>query len=134
MEYKLPKKRESATYELVILSQELGRFKIYLTVGVNETGRPLEIWLDCAKEGALLRELMHGWASLFSVALQGGVPLRRMAHLYKPWRFEPLGKVEGFDRIQTCESVLSLVVAVLEAEFPKEFTDEVVGQKDLFSK
>jgi hypothetical protein len=45
-----------------------------------------------------------------------------------------LGKVEGFDRIQTCESVLSLVVAVLEAEFPKEFTDEVVGQKDLFSK
>lgn len=113
----LPAKRKTLTYELVILTAT-GKFKLYLAVGMVDEGRPLEIWLDCAKEGTMLREFMHAWASLFSIALQSGVPLPRLVNLYKNWRFEPCGLVEGFEKVPSCESVLSLVVSVLEAEFP----------------
>lgn len=130
MDLEKPKKRDSVIYELVILSLQ-GRFKMYLTVGVNTSGKPIEIWLDCAKEGAMLRELMHAWAALFSVALQGGVPLERLINLYKPWGFEPCGRVEGLPGIETCESPISLVASVLEAEFPKETVPQEI-QKTLF--
>lgn len=129
----IPKKRDTWTYELAILSQQ-GRFKMYLAVGMGPDGRPLEIWLDCAKEGTMLREFMHAWASLFSIALQSGVPLSRLVHLYKTWRFDPCGPVDGHGQVKTCESVLSLVVSVLEAEFPKEAAGQPEGQRDLFSK
>lgn len=55
----VPKQRDSWTYELVIQSPETGRFKLYLAVGMDASGRPIEIWLDCAKEGTMLRELTY---------------------------------------------------------------------------
>lgn len=132
METQLPKKRPTLTYELIIRTDE-GRFKIYLAVGMGLDGKPLEIWLDCAKEGTMLRELMHAWAALFSIALQNGVPLGRIIRLYKNWRFEPCGKVEGYEPVESCESLLSLVVSVLEAEFPREAAvGQATVQKDLF--
>lgn len=129
--FPLPRKRDSATYELVV-EGESGRLKMYLTVGRGEDGRPLEIWLDVAKEGTMLRELMHAWASLFSIALQSGVPLGRLVKLYRPWCFQPAGRVEGFPKIEFCTSVLSLVVSVLEAEFPSFLSEPPSAQKELF--
>lgn len=112
----LPYKRTNCIYELVIHGEN-GRFKMYLTVGLSPDGRPLEIWMDCAKDGTTLRELMHSWAALFSIALQSGVPLPRLVKLYRDWRFQPCGRVEGFDKVQKCESMVSLVALVLDAEF-----------------
>lgn len=109
-------KRPSAIYELVIRSEVLGRFKFYLTVGLHG-GRLIELWLDCAKEGATLRELLHAWSALFSVALQEGVPLARLVKLYKKWKFEPCGRVEGFPGIESCVSMLELVATILEREY-----------------
>jgi len=127
----VPQRRETSIYELVILSPETGRFKLYLSVGKDVAGRPVEIWLDCAKEGTMLREFMHAYAALFSIALQHGVPLARLVKLYKEWRFEPCGAVQGFGAVAECQSVLSLVVKVLEAEFPAEMAPPP-GQKDLW--
>lgn len=112
-----PPKRDTTTYELVVHSAEAGRFKLYLAVGTDREGRPFEIWLDCAKEGTMLREFMHAWAALFSIALQGGVPLEKLVRKYKEWRFEPAGRVEGVPGIERCDSVLALIVTVLEKEF-----------------
>jgi len=128
----VPKRRDSCVYELVIQSVETGRFKLYLSVGKDAAGRPVEIWLDCAKEGTMLREFMHAYAALFSIALQHGVPLARLVKLYKEWRFEPCGAVQGFGGVAECQSVLSLVVRVLEAEFPGE-TAPPPAQQDLWS-
>jgi hypothetical protein len=128
----LPRKRDLNTYELVIMSQT-GRFKFYLAVSRNGEGHPVEIWVDCAKEGTMLREFMHGWAALFSIALQHRVPLDHLIGLYKEWQFEPCGAVQGFPGITTTPSVLSLVVSILEKEFPKESTPQE-GQTDLFPK
>ena len=129
----VPKKRDTWIYELVIQSPETGRFKLYLSVAKDPEGRPIEIWLDCAKEGTMLREFMHAWAALFSVALQHRIPLATLVKLYKEWGFQPSGVVQGFEKIKSCESVLSLVVSVLELEFPKEMPVQK-GQGDLFSK
>lgn len=109
-------KREHWIQELVIHGN-MGRLKIYLTAGLDSEDRPIEIWLDCAKEGATLRHLMHGWAALFSVALQSGVSFARLVKLYKGWQFEPSGRVEGHPKVESCQSILDLVVSVLEAEF-----------------
>lgn len=129
----VPKKRDTWTYELVIQSPETGRFKLYLAVAKDPEGRPIEIWLDCAKEGTMLREFMHAWAALFSTALQHRIPLAHLVKLYKESRFQPFGRVEGFEKITSCESVLSLVVSVLELEFPHEMPPPR-EQKDLFAK
>lgn len=114
-------KRKTWTYELVIHSS-MGRFKFYLAVSENETATPIEIWIDCAKEGAMLRELMHAWAATFSVALQHGTPVRRFVKLFRKWEFEPKGKVDGLDGIASCESILDLVAQVLEKDWPLEAT------------
>jgi len=130
----VPKRRDTFIYELVIQSPETGRFKLYLSVGKDAAGRPVEIWLDCAKEGTMLREFMHAYAALFSIALQHGVPLARLVHLYKEWRFEPCGPVQGLPGVAECQSVLSLVVRVLEAEFPGEAAAPLPAQKDLWGE
>lgn len=128
----VPRKRETWTYELVIKSQELGRFKLYMSVGIDPEGRPIEIWLDCMKEGTMLREFMHAWAALFSVSLQHRVPLAHLVKLYKEWEFQPSGPVEGYSPITTCRSVPSLLVSILELEFPSQLPPQK-GQQDLFT-
>lgn len=119
------------TYELVIHSPITGRFKLYFSVGLDDAGRPIEIWLDCMKEGTMLRELMHSWAALFSIALQHRVPMGRLVKLYKEWTFDPNGPVEGLEGIQICVSIPSLVVSLLEKEFPGQMPAGE-GQKELW--
>lgn len=129
-EIEVPKKRDLNTYELVIMSQT-GRFKFYLAVSRDLGGHPVELWVDCAKEGTMLREFMHGWASLFSLALQHSVPLQHLIQLYKDVQFEPCGSVQGCPGITTTTSMLALVVTILERDFPKESLSQE-GQKSLF--
>ncbi len=128
----LPRRRETSTYELEIHAQA-GRFKFYLAVSRDAEGHPVELWVDCAKEGTMLREFMHGWAALFSIALQNRVPLPRLVHLYKEWQFEPCGRVGGYPAIQTTPSILSLVVSVLEIDFPAEMATDP-RQQNLWSR
>lgn len=123
----LPRKRACITYELVIHSAEVGRFKFYLCVSVGTDGAPVELWIDCAKEGTMLREFMHAWAATASMALQGGVPLGRLAHMFHLWRFEPLGRVEGAEGIPECSSILDLVARVIERDWPS-FLEEKGGR------
>jgi ribonucleoside-diphosphate reductase alpha chain len=113
-------KRHTTTYEVAIQSRELGRFKFYLSVGEGAFGTPHEVWIDCAKEGTTLREFMHAWAATFSIALQSGVPVRRYIKLLRHWSFEPKGRVEGVNGIDSCESILDFVAQVFEKEWPLE--------------
>ena len=49
----------------------------YLTVGVYEDGLPGEIFITMAKQGSTISGLMDAFATVVSLALQHGVPLRR---------------------------------------------------------
>ncbi len=49
------------------------------TVGFDEHGRPLEVFLTGAKEGSLLAAILADAAVAISVALQHGVPVAALA-------------------------------------------------------
>ena len=68
---RLPDERRAITHHFSIAGQEG-----YLTVGVYDDGSPGEIFVRMAKEGSTISGLMDSIATLVSLALQHGVPLR----------------------------------------------------------
>ena len=67
----LPDERRALTHHFSIAGQEG-----YLTVGVYEDGSPGEIFITMAKQGSTISGLMDALATVLSLALQHGVPLR----------------------------------------------------------
>ena len=67
----LPDERRALTHHFSIAGQEG-----YLTVGVYEDGLPGEIFITMAKQGSTISGLMDAFATVVSLALQHGVPLR----------------------------------------------------------
>ncbi len=63
----------------------------YLTVGLYENGEPGEIFLRMAKEGSTISGLMDTIATMTSIALQYGVPLKALVDKFSHTRFEPVG-------------------------------------------
>ncbi len=70
----LPDERWALTHHFSIAGQEG-----YLTVGVYEDGLPGEIFITMAKQGSTISGLMDAFATVTSLALQHGVPLRVLA-------------------------------------------------------
>jgi hypothetical protein len=83
---RLPKRRESFTYEL-----ELNNHKVYVTLGLYEDKRVGEIFLAVSKHGSMLRTALSTWAVAISKALQFGMPLPEAIHTFRAVRCE-----EGF--------------------------------------
>jgi ribonucleoside-diphosphate reductase alpha chain len=83
---RLPDERRAITHHFSIGGQEG-----YLTVGVYEDGSPGEIFVRMAKEGSTVSGLMDGFATVVSLALQHGVPLRILCGKLSHMRFEPSG-------------------------------------------
>ena len=63
----------------------------YLTVGLYDDGQPGEIFLRMAKEGSTVSGLMDTIATMTSIALQYGVPLKALVDKFSHTRFEPSG-------------------------------------------
>jgi ribonucleoside-diphosphate reductase alpha chain len=63
----------------------------YITVGLYPDGQPGEIFLKMAKEGSTVSGLMDTLATMTSIALQYGVPLRDLVSKFAHVRFEPSG-------------------------------------------
>ena len=82
----LPDERRALTHHFSIAGQEG-----YLTVGVYEGGLPGEIFITMAKQGSTISGLMDGFATVVSLALQHGVPLRVLCEKLSHMRFEPSG-------------------------------------------
>ncbi len=83
---KLPDERRAITHKFSISGHEG-----YLTVGLYEDGSPGEIFLKMAKEGSTVSGLMDTIATMTSIALQHGVPLRTLVDKFSHTRFEPSG-------------------------------------------
>ena len=83
---KLPDTRESITHKFSIAGHEG-----YLTVGRYQDGTPGEIFLRMAKEGSTVSGLMDTIATMTSIALQYGVPLKALIDKFSHTRFEPAG-------------------------------------------
>ena len=83
---KLPDERHAFTHKFSIAGHEG-----YLTIGAYDDGRPGEIFLKMAKEGSTISGLMDTIATMTSIALQYGVPLKALVDKFSHTRFEPSG-------------------------------------------
>jgi ribonucleoside-diphosphate reductase alpha chain len=117
---KLPDDRSATTHKFSIAGHEG-----YLTVGVYEDGNPGEIFLKMAKEGSTISGLMDTIATMTSISLQYGVPLKALVDKFSHTRFEPSGFTNNRE-IPMAKSVMDYVFRWLGGRFLDEpqITDE----------
>jgi ribonucleoside-diphosphate reductase alpha chain len=109
--HKLPDEREALTHKFSIAGHEG-----YLTVGKYEDGQPGEIFLRMAKEGSTVSGLMDTIATMTSIALQYGVPLKALVDKFSHTRFEPSGFTNNRE-IPIAKSVMDYVFRFLGNRF-----------------
>jgi ribonucleoside-diphosphate reductase alpha chain len=109
--HKLPDEREAVTHKFSIAGHGG-----YLTVGKYEDGQPGEIFLRMAKEGSTVSGLMDTIATMTSIALQYGVPLKALVDKFSHTRFEPSGFTNNRE-IPIAKSVMDYVFRFLGNRF-----------------
>jgi len=129
---KLNDEREAFTHKFSI-----GGHEGYLTTGLYEDGQPGEIFLKMAKEGSTVSGLMDTIATMTSIALQYGVPLKALVDKFSHTRFEPSG-FTGNKQIPMAKSITDYVFRYLgnryltsEDAAPAEVSDETGSAKPL---
>ena len=119
--HKLADERKAITHKFSIAGHEG-----YLTVGLYDEGQPGEIFLRVAKEGSTVSGLMDTIATMTSIALQYGVPLKALVDKFSHTRFEPSGFTNN-PEIPIAKSVTDYVFRFLGNRFLKgepEIADE----------
>jgi ribonucleoside-diphosphate reductase alpha chain len=112
--HKLPDERAARTHKFSIAGHEG-----YLTVGLYDDGQPGEIFLRMAKEGSTVSGLMDTIATMTSIALQYGVPLKALVDKFSHTRFEPAGFTNNRE-IPIAKSVMDYVFRFLGNRFLHE--------------
>ena len=112
---RLPDTRRSITHKFSISGHEG-----YITVGLYEDGNPGEMFIKMAMMGSTVSGLVDTIAVLTSLALQYGVPVRKLADKLQHTRFEPSG--------HTTNSAIPLACSISDYVFTwleKIFTEEL---------
>ncbi len=120
---KLPDERPSITHKFSV-----GGFESYLTVGFYpDTGKPGETFITTAKEGSTVSGLFDTIATLVSMCLQSGVPLKTLVKKFKDIRFEPAGFTNNPD-IPTAKSIMDYIFRYIGMRYlnPEE-REEIFG-------
>ncbi|MBX4190260.1 vitamin B12-dependent ribonucleotide reductase [Candidatus Parcubacteria bacterium] len=120
---KLPDERPSITHKFSV-----GGYESYLTVGFYpDTMKPGETFLVTAKEGSTVSGLFDTIATLISICLQSGVPLKSLVKKFKDVRFEPSGFTENAD-IPTAKSIVDYIFRYLGMKYlSKDDREEIFG-------
>jgi len=124
---KLPDEREAVTHKFSIAGHEG-----YLTIGLYEDRKPGEIFLRMAKEGSTVSGLMDTIATMTSIALQYGVPLKTLVDKFSHTRFEPAGFTNNRE-IPIAKSMMDYVFRYLGGRFladEPEIVDEQEAQTE----
>jgi ribonucleoside-diphosphate reductase alpha chain len=108
---RLPDERQAVTHKLQVAGHEG-----YITVGLYPDGQPGEIFLKMAKEGSTVSGLMDSLATMTSIALQYGVPLRDLVNKFAHVRFEPAG-FTGNSEIPIAKSIVDYVFRWMGSRF-----------------
>ncbi len=102
----------------------VGGHEGYLTVGMFEDGTPGEIFITMSKEGSTLSGLMDSFATMVSLSLQYGVPLKVLVNKFNHVRFEPSGVTNNKD-IRFAKSVVDYIFRWMALKFlPKDEAQE----------
>ena len=118
---RLPDERAAITHKFQVAGHEG-----YITVGLYPDGQPGEIFLKMAKEGSTVSGLMDSLATMTSIALQYGVPLRDLVNKFAHVRFEPAG-FTGNSEIPIAKSIVDYVFRWLGARFLSRDERDALG-------
>ncbi len=120
---RLPDERPSLTHKFSV-----GGYEAYMTVGLYpDTKLPGELFLVAAKEGSTISGLMDTIATLISMCLQSGMPLKTLVRKFKDMSFAPAGFTNTPD-IPTAKSITDYVFRYLGMRFlSTEDREELFG-------
>lgn len=108
----LPDERPALTHKFSV-----GGYEGYMTVGLYpDTKKPGELFLVAAKEGSTVSGLLDTIATLVSVSLQAGVPLKTLVRKFKDMSFAPAGFTNTAD-IPMAKSIMDYVFRYLGTRF-----------------
>lgn len=118
--YKNGRRRMPATRQSITHKATIGAgHELYLTLGHYDDGNLGELFIDMSKEGSALSGTLDTIGTLFSVALQHGVPLEALTSKMIGQRFEPSGFVihpsergrlgEEHDPIRSAKSIVDYI-------------------------
>lgn len=89
----------------------------YLQPGMYEDGRLGEIFIVGEKQGDFIRGALDALATMISLGLQHGVPLKTITAKLRGNTFGPSG-LTGDQEFRRCTSVFDLIAQYLDAKFP----------------
>jgi ribonucleoside-diphosphate reductase alpha chain len=118
---RLPDERRAITHKFQVSGHEG-----YITVGLYPDGQPGEIFLKMAKEGSTVSGLMDSLATMTSLSLQYGVPLRDLVRKFAHQRFEPAG-FTGNSEIPIAKSIVDYVFRWMGARFLSKDERDALG-------
>jgi ribonucleoside-diphosphate reductase alpha chain len=96
---------------------KVGGHTIYLHTGEYDDGRLGEIFVDTSKDGAAFSSLMNCFAIAISMGLQYGVPLEKFVDRFVFTKFEPMGAVQGHDRVKFANSIIDYIFRELAVTY-----------------
>lgn len=120
---KLPAERPSINHRF-----EIGGFEGYLNVGFYpDTMQPGEMFVTIAKEGSTVSGLLGTIATMTSISLQSGTPLKALVRKFKDVKFDPSGFTDNPD-IPTAKSVVDYIFRYLGMKYlSPEDREEIFG-------
>jgi ribonucleoside-diphosphate reductase alpha chain len=108
---RLADERQAITHKFSV-----GGHEGYLTVGMFEDGLPGEIFITMSKQGSTLSGLMDAFATMVSLSLQYGVPMKVLVNKFSHTRFEPAGITNNKD-IRFAKSIVDYIFRWMALKF-----------------
>ena len=119
----LPKERPSITHKFKVEGHSG-----YLTVGLFEDGAPGELFIKTSKQGSTMSGMADSFATMTSLALQWGVPIKQLCRKFVGVRFVPQGHTGNPD-IPEATSITDYIFRWLALKFLTEEERTEIGIK-----
>ena len=125
----MPDERPAVNHKFTV-----GGYEGYLTVGLYpDTKKPGETFLVAAKEGSTVSGLLDTIATLISMCLQSGMPLKTLVRKFKDTSFAPYGFTNN-PEIPMAKSITDYIFRYLGKKFLSEDEKmEIFGPADSFA-
>ena len=124
--FRLADERDGKTHKL-----ELGfgdkSIDGYISSGTYCDGSVGEVFLEAEKMGTFESGILDAFATMFSIALQYGVPLSRLVDKFRHTRFEPSGMTKNKE-IRSASSVIDYLMQWLALRYMQP--ENVGGDED----
>jgi ribonucleoside-diphosphate reductase alpha chain len=105
----------------------------YLVSGMHEDGDLGEFFIKIAKDGSTLTGLVDAMATITSIALQYGVPLKALTKKMMHRKFEPAGFTDN-PQLRTTTSLVDYIFKYLALKFCDDDELEELGLKKVIDR